>query len=443
MLPLRGLTFAPSTPAADWLLSALGAVPAQPGACDLTPELVDPVGSDRWSAGLPPGCMDYATGLALAIASLAGRAASGVAVATQIRLPQVMAAAYGSSFEMRPPQPIAVAGGWVHADLGSPGDAELFEQARAGLSPTATSRQVAEEAQAWRLPVCDYRPRPQVAGPIPPWRFGAGGGGTTQNQPWRVLDLTNMWAGPLATWLLQDLGAVVTKVEPSFRPDGLRALAGGGIYPGGRPCRAGEDSAMWNALNSGKAVVDLDLRSGPDRTRFLEMAAASDVVIESFSPRVMPNFGLDLPAGPLYVSMPAFPPGPRRDWVAYGSGIHAVSGLGDTGDGRFAAPAVSYPDAVAGFTAALGILAALTGRRRGVDPERMEVSLADAVQPLVSGPWCAEGLNYSSLLHNNADQPGSALLARALSLGLLEERDVCGRPLPHPRTVFPSKQNVF
>ena len=60
---------------------------------------------------------------------------------------------------------------------------------------------------------------------------------------------------------LASLGWSVVKVEPSFRPDGFRALDGGGINPGGRQCDPGRDSAMWNALNHGKEIVDLDLRA--------------------------------------------------------------------------------------------------------------------------------------------------------------------------------------
>jgi CoA-transferase family III len=415
--------------------------------------LIDPVEPGLWDDGLPLGTVGYCIGLALAIGALTGRAASGLAVAVQVRLPEVMAAGYGSPFAMRPPDPVPAGGGWVHADLGSPGDADDFERVLSAVPPTASARQIAEEAQAWRLPVCDYRPRAPGTR-VPPWRFEAGrpgrrgpagaGPDPAAAPPLRVLDLTNMWAGPLATWLLQDLGASVVKVEPAFRPDGFRALSGGGIHPGGRPCRPGQDSAMWNALNCGKTIADLDLRSAADRDRFIAMAAASDVVIDSFSPRVMPNFNLDLPAGPLYVSMPAFPPGPQRDWVAYGSGVHACSGLGDAGPGRFRAPAVSYPDPLAGFTAALGILAAVAGRRRGAAVDRFEVSLAESVQPLGADATLTGQGPEDDGPSPGSDHPaiGPSLLERARSLGLTEDRPVCGLPLAHPATVFPSRNRM-
>lgn len=434
------------------VVSLLGATACPPGARpDLVPGLVDtlPAGDigppGEFGEGLPAGVVEHCTALALALGAVAGSPVSGVGVAVQVRLPEVMAAAYGSTRSMTPAPPRPVAGGgFVHADLGAPGDTDAFETLLSTLPPGATAREVAEAAQEWRLAVCEYRP-PAAPGPgggppWSPWSFGPGPVPTGPvGRPARVLDLTNMWAGPLATWLLQSLGWSVTKVEPSFRPDGFRSLDGRGIHPGDRQCDPGQDSAMWNALNGGKRIVDLDLRLRSDRDRFVDLAAESDVVIDSFSPRVMANFGLRLPEGPLYASIPAFPPGPRRDWVAYGTGIHALSGLGDVGRSRPVAPAVSYPDPVAGFTAALAVAAAVTGRRRGVPIGRLECPLSSAVQPLLAS---ATGGGPSPLVADCAGV-GARLFAVARSAGLLEPRTVCGRPLLHPRGVFVSKQNVF
>lgn len=404
---------------------------------------MDALPPGAFAAGLPAGTIEYCTGVALALAALGGwwrgtpLAASGVGVAIQVRLPEVMAASYGSTFEMRPPPPVqAPGGGWLHADLGAAGDRELFDQLMATLPLDTAAAGVARAAQEWRLPVCDYRSR-SVEIPSPPFRF------ETEPVPadratGHVLDLTAMWAGPLATWLLQDLGCRVVKVEPSFRPDGFRALDGRGIHPEGRQCDPGADSAMWNALNYGKQVVDLDLRQATQFDAFLALAAESDVVIDTFSPRVMANFGLDVtPGGATRVAMPAFGGGPERDWVAYGSGVHAASGLGDLGDGRYAPPAVSYPDPVGGFLATLAALAAIVGRARHRPVAGIVTSLATAIGPLVSlppdpGPMRADPAGI-----------GAALLDLGGSLDLVELRPVRGTPRWHPRTVFQTKQNVF
>jgi crotonobetainyl-CoA:carnitine CoA-transferase CaiB-like acyl-CoA transferase len=242
-----------------------------------------------------------------------------------------------------------------------------------------------------------------------------------------------MWAGPLATWLLARLGATVYKVEPAVRLDGTRALFGGGIYPGGVQLRPGEDSALYQALNHGKVRVPLDLRARLQRDQFVAVARRCDVVIDSFTRRVMPNFGLPpevLNSGtgrPVVVSMPAFGPGEHRDWVAFGTGVHALSGLGDRGDGTFAAPSVAYPDAVAGFTAAFAIVSALVGRDRGFPVRQMEIPLEGAVQPLLAFP-SAGGLRRQ--------EAGGILYDAGLASSSFEPLEVAGMRLMHPGGPF-------
>jgi hypothetical protein len=211
-------------------------------------------------------------------------------------------------------------------------------------------------------------------GPVPP--------GATADPPLqgiRVLDMTIMWAGPLATWLLASLGAEVVKVEPACRPDGLRGSPG-----------------LFEACNRGKRRADLDLRRPEERDRFLDLVAGADLVIDNFSPRVAPNLGIE-PAALRGVnpqvcslSMPAFPlDSEERDWVAYGTGVHAISGLGDAGPDGFAPPAVTYPDALAGF-AAFAVAVALLAHREpgprrvpsGTPTNHAEVTLRGVVEPL-------------------------------------------------------------
>jgi hypothetical protein len=394
--------------------------------------VVDPVPGGSYDAGLPSGTIEHCISLARSIGALAGASAvSGIGVAIQVRLPEVMAAAYGSSNQMRPGRPAPAPGlGWLHADL-SREDSDLFDRLMATLPPDASASVVARAAQEWRLAVCDYRrassARSDLFEVVP-------AAGDTDERPFRILDLTNMWAGPLATWLLKDLGASVIKVEPAFRPDGFRAFDGRGIHPNGDRRDPGRDSAMWNALNHGKEVVDIDLRSPSGVGRFLDLARESALVMDTFSPRVMPNFGLaDQPAGATRVTMPAFRrDGPERDWVAYGTGVHAVTGRGDVGDGSFAAPAVSYPDAVGGFTAALAAVAAVAARRRGPGWAAVSTSLQAAVEAIrPARPAPDDGGS------------GARLLSVGRELGLFEDRLVGGHLLPHPSGIFHVKQNLF
>ena len=403
-------------------------------------------------AGLPPGTLDYAVGAALATAALAAHRAglpvivSELAVAIEVFLPDVMAVSYGATEWSRPAQPVAApGGGWLSCDLGAAGDDERFAALLASLPPSQPARAVAGAAQEWRLAVCDYRPweqqepeDPILSVPAP--LLAAARWAPTPGPPLAgvtVLDLTAMWAGPLATRILRTLGARVRKVEPAARLDGMRGLDGKGIYPGGRQRRPGEDSALFNALNRGKERLPLDLRDPAQRELFLTRARESDLLVESFSPRVMRNFGLEAPVlncgsgRPTLVSVPAFGPGPQRDWVAYGTGVHALSGLGDLGDGRFAAPAVTNPEPVAGFITAFAAVAALTGGEIGQGESHVEVPLMSAIQPLLAFDRPADRIGGTSGTERAVD-----LFDRGLEEGAFTARDVAGARLRHPRGPF-------
>jgi hypothetical protein len=405
------------------------------------------------SAGVPAGTLNYATGVALATAALAAWRAgttivvSELGVAIQVFLPEVMAVSYGSHWWPVPSDPVrAPGGGWLSTELGTAGDEQTYAVLMATLPGDADAATITTAAQEWRLAVCEYRQRvaadpedpisetPAVAAAAGvPDRIGAAADGERPLGDVSICDLTAMWAGPLATWLLARLGATVHKVEPAIRLDGTRALFGGGIYPGGVQRRPGEDSALHQALNHGKTRVPLDLRAPLQRDQFLAMARRCDVVIDSFSPRVMPNFGLPpeaLNSGrgrPVVVSMPAFGPGESRDWVAFGTGVHALSGLGDRGGGSFAAPSVAYPDAVAGLTAAFAILSALVGRDRGRAVTQLEIPLAEAIQPLLAFP-AAGGLRRQ--------EAGGVLYDAGLASGAFQPLEVAGMRLMHPSGPF-------
>lgn len=427
---------------------------ARPGPgrpADLRPMLVDPIPSELdCGGGLPPGVIEWGCSLAAACAAIGGwltgrtLAASAVGVAMMIRLPEVMAASYGSPVTLRPAEPLPFGSGWLHADVGAPGDTEALRSCLATLPAGASAGQAAAEAQAWRLAVCDYRPRPpeplirhpvRATTGLPPGpssgRLADEAPNRPDHGPFSVVDLTTMWAGPLATWLLARLGARVVRVEPSFRPDGFRALDGRGIHPDGSSERTGRDSAMFNSLHdSADAGWDLDLRVPAGRRIFEVLVGGADLVVDSFSRRVMANLGYDqMPGGAMRASVTAFGPGPEEDWVAYGTGVHATSGLGDLGGGRFRPAAVSYADPLAGLALALGAVAAVAARRAGRPVGGVSTSLAAAVTPLLacSQPtWSREPPDL-----------GPRLLALAGDLGLVAARPVGGgRRLLHPVNIF-------
>ena len=241
-----------------------------------------------------------------------------------------------------PPEPLPVGGGWVHAEV-IDDDRDLLDRllTDAGASdPEAFAR----TCQELRLPVSPYRaltattPAIDPADPLgtDPHRGPAGGAdagpdghgdpaatgpdghgdpaadrgddrGLADPAGATVIDLSTHWAGPLATRLLADAGATVVKVDPRCRPDGF-----------------GQRPALYRHLNHGKEVVDLDLRSPTDRARFEQLLASADLLVESFSRRVMGNLGYD--DDRLRAAQPR-PGPPRRQGLSPGLCRAGLAGL--------------------------------------------------------------------------------------------------------------------
>src|SRR5579883_3454376 len=107
----------------------------------------------------------------------------------------------------------------------------------------------------------------------------------------RVLDLTRHVAGPLCTKLLADYGADVIKIEQPRRGDPARWIA-----PFLRDIPHPERSGLFLHLNTNKRGLTLDLKSDTGRAIFFKLLPAADIVVENFSPRVMPSLGLDYAA---------------------------------------------------------------------------------------------------------------------------------------------------
>ncbi|MBI5947595.1 MAG: CoA transferase [Chloroflexi bacterium] len=213
----------------------------------------------------------------------------------------------------------------------------------------------------------------------------AGGSGGRQRaraiEGVRVLDLTRVWSGPVATRILADLGADVIKVEhPGSR---------GPLGPDGGAAQAWNRNGLFNELNRNKRSLALDLSVLEARQAFLELARGADLVFENFSPRVMGNLGIGFDtlnaANPalVMVSMPGYGlTGPMRDRVAYGTTIDAEAGtasvIGYAGGGPERL-GVAFPDYVAGVHAAGAAMAALLRRHVTQTGEHVDISQFESI----------------------------------------------------------------
>jgi formyl-CoA transferase len=193
----------------------------------------------------------------------------------------------------------------------------------------------------------------------------------------RVIDLTQVMAGPFCTMLLADLGADVIKIEPPTG-DSTRTMPGA----------VGTDSPSFNAVNRGKRSVVLDLKTtqGVDAAKALVRTA--DILVENYRPGAMDKLGLGYAAlsaiNPrlIYASISGYgQTGPDRnkggfDLVAQGvSGIMSVTG---EPDGAPVKSGIPLTDLGAGLFAAVGILAALEHRHHTGRGQQVDTSLLDA-----------------------------------------------------------------
>jgi formyl-CoA transferase len=193
----------------------------------------------------------------------------------------------------------------------------------------------------------------------------------------RVLDVTQVMAGPFCAMMLADLGATVIKVEPPAG-DSTRQMPGA----------SGTDSPSFNAVNRGKRSIVINLKTAEGRDVFARLARSSDIVVENYRPGVMSSLGLDYAtlsaANPrlIYASISGYgQTGPDRgkggfDLIAQGvAGIMSITG--EPG-GPPVKAGVPVTDLGAGLFALVGILAALQHRHRTGAGQHIDTSLVDA-----------------------------------------------------------------
>ncbi|HTI43016.1 MAG TPA: CoA transferase [Vicinamibacterales bacterium] len=193
----------------------------------------------------------------------------------------------------------------------------------------------------------------------------------------RVIDLTQVMAGPFCTMLLADFGADVIKIEPP-NGDSTRTMPGA----------VGTDSPSFNAVNRGKRSVVLNLKSEEGVGAVKALVRSADVFVENYRPGALDKLGLgyaELSAiNPrlIYASISGYgQTGPQRhkggfDLVAQGvSGIMSVTG---EPEGAPVKSGIPLTDLGAGMFATIGILAAIEYRHRTGKGQLVDTSLLDA-----------------------------------------------------------------
>ncbi len=203
----------------------------------------------------------------------------------------------------------------------------------------------------------------------------------------RILDLTMVFAGPVATEILAELGAEIIKIESIQRAD---VFTRANVYPENEP---GEDpwnrGCIFHTLNAGKKGISLNLGSEEGRNIFKRLVKISDAVIENYSPRVMDNWGLNyeelkkIKPDIIMVSISGLGHyGPLRDFYMYVPGMEGMSGLtyitGFPGEPPLLS-GCAYGDWVTGANAAAALLTALYYRMHSGEGQYVDLSGREAV----------------------------------------------------------------
>ena len=268
-------------------------------------------------------------------------------------------------------QMVRAGDGWVALNLPRPSDAEALPALVGAAVPAGDwdeigsclrrmgAAEVVAAGSALGLAVAAVGATPAAE---QPWSTHAAGPARPPSTRPVIVDLTSLWAGPLAGGLLAGAGCRVVKVESSSRPDGARR----GPAP------------FFDLLNGRKEPVSLDLPAPGAVAELRELIGRADLVLEASRPRVMQQWGICpdhvVEAGTAWVSITGHGRrGPHSNRIAFGDDAAVSGGLVVAGDPpMFVGDAIADP--IAGLIAAsvaAGLLA--EGRAALVD-----VSLAGA-----------------------------------------------------------------
>lgn len=237
----------------------------------------------------------------------------------------------------------------------------------------------------------------------------------------RVLDFTQVFAGPFASYQLSLLGADVIKVERLGGEDFRRSVpneewVGKSMSPG------------WMAINANKRDVSFDLKNPKAVEIIKRLARNADVVMENFRPGVMDRLGIGYEAlsavNPklIYCALSGFgQSGPEKNTPAYDGKIQAVSGIMSiTGHEEMGPTRAGFAvcDALTGMTGAFAIASAIHQRTHTGKGQMIDVSMLDSTLSFLS-PGVAD---YTVAGHRQG-QFGNMAISRKPTANLFKVKD--------------------
>ena len=196
----------------------------------------------------------------------------------------------------------------------------------------------------------------------------------------RVLDVSQVMAGPYCCMLLADLGADVIKIEPPGTGDQTRGAMGFKMK--------GSDSMGFLNMNRNKRSMTLNLKTEAGKKVFFELVKTADILVENYRPGVMKKLGIDYPSlkelnpGLIYASISGFgQTGPWADRPGFDlmaqamSGVMSVTGYPDSPPVKAGVPVA---DIGCALFAVYGILSAYIGKTKSGEGQFIDASLFDS-----------------------------------------------------------------
>lgn len=211
----------------------------------------------------------------------------------------------------------------------------------------------------------------------------------------KILDLSRLLPGPLATQMLADMGAEIIKIEDLNSPDYIRFF----------PPFVADDSALYLSLNRNKRSIALNLKSEEGKELFFTLLKSADVVVEQFRPGVLDKMGIGFEQAKainskiIYVSVTGYgQTGPYAQKAGHDLNYIAMSGLlANIGTKeRPVIPGVQIADVSGSYAAVNGCLAALLQREKTGEGQHVDISMTDSAMPfatLIHAAAWADGRN--------------------------------------------------
>jgi crotonobetainyl-CoA:carnitine CoA-transferase CaiB-like acyl-CoA transferase len=226
----------------------------------------------------------------------------------------------------------------------------------------------------------------------------------------KVLDLMWVMAGPAGSRVLADHGATVVRVESAKHVETARTL-----QPFKNDEAGAERSSLFASLNAGKLGIAVDIKTDEGRHVILDLVRWADVVLESFSPKAMPNWGLDYATlrevNPRIVMMSSClfgQTGPLSNLAGYGTMASALTGFtGVTGWADLApcGPYGAYTDYIAPRFANAALFAAIDHQQRTGKGQYIDFSQAEGALHTLAPAVLDYSVNGRGWARNGTDDP--------------------------------------